>query len=279
MERDMAPHGILLAPYGRSRPIEFSRSHFYAQHLTRDELNAFLESENLQFDDWFSPRGDDPRGNEYQISGSRLPPAEFYRDQNRDELCNCDGLPQPETKAMMQNLFVTGCGRSGTSMVTGLFAKTGLFMGENLRAQRKSDPKGSLKYPQVNGLNERILLPYLPQPLEKDGVEYSADASRRTILGSRVPPEREIVAGGRDRPIRGAGFAHAVLLKDPRLAYTFRTGWLPVPAIIFICVFPASCVVESILREVRSQPYLHDFAVSIANFFESGNWFISASST
>lgn len=54
MERDMAPYGTLLVPYGRSRPIEFSRSHFYAQHLTRDELNAFLESENLQFDDWFS---------------------------------------------------------------------------------------------------------------------------------------------------------------------------------------------------------------------------------
>ena len=74
MERDMAPHGILLAPYGRSRPIEFSRSHFYAQHLTRDELNAFLESENLQFDDWFSPRGDNAGG-----TSSKYRAADYHR--------------------------------------------------------------------------------------------------------------------------------------------------------------------------------------------------------
>lgn len=56
MERYMAPFGTLLVPYGRSRPIDFSRSHFYAQHFTRDELNAFLEVENLQFDDCFAER-------------------------------------------------------------------------------------------------------------------------------------------------------------------------------------------------------------------------------
>jgi hypothetical protein len=53
MERGMAPYGILQVPYGRSRPIDFSRSHFYAQHLTRDELVAFLEVEHLKFADWF----------------------------------------------------------------------------------------------------------------------------------------------------------------------------------------------------------------------------------
>lgn len=53
MERDMAPHGILRVPYGRSRPIDFSLSHFYAQHMSRDELAAFLEAERLDFAEWF----------------------------------------------------------------------------------------------------------------------------------------------------------------------------------------------------------------------------------
>jgi hypothetical protein len=53
IERDMAPYGTLLVPYGRSRPIDFSRSHFYAQHFTRDELVAFSEAEQLKFADWF----------------------------------------------------------------------------------------------------------------------------------------------------------------------------------------------------------------------------------
>jgi hypothetical protein len=48
MERDMTPYGTLLVPYGRSRPIDFNRSHFYAQHMTRDELMAFLEAEHLK---------------------------------------------------------------------------------------------------------------------------------------------------------------------------------------------------------------------------------------
>jgi len=53
MERDFKPFGQVLIPYGRSRPIEFSRSHFYAQHLTKEELGQFLAAEGLRFGDWF----------------------------------------------------------------------------------------------------------------------------------------------------------------------------------------------------------------------------------
>ena len=35
--------GIIQIPFGRSRPIDFGRSHFYAQHLTDDELSSFLQ--------------------------------------------------------------------------------------------------------------------------------------------------------------------------------------------------------------------------------------------
>jgi hypothetical protein len=45
MERDYAPYELLAIPYGRSRPIDFTRSHFYAQHLTASELAEFCSLE------------------------------------------------------------------------------------------------------------------------------------------------------------------------------------------------------------------------------------------
>ncbi|MGD1037798.1 MAG: hypothetical protein ABR878_11510 [Roseiarcus sp.] len=43
MERRLAPFGILRIPFGRSRPIDFGLSHFYAQHLTENELSSALQ--------------------------------------------------------------------------------------------------------------------------------------------------------------------------------------------------------------------------------------------
>jgi hypothetical protein len=42
MHNRLAPVGFLRVPYGRSRPIDFEGSHFYAQHLDDDELQRFL---------------------------------------------------------------------------------------------------------------------------------------------------------------------------------------------------------------------------------------------
>jgi len=42
MHGRLATVGFLRVPYGRSRPIDFERSHFYAQHLNADELQRFL---------------------------------------------------------------------------------------------------------------------------------------------------------------------------------------------------------------------------------------------
>ena len=53
MERDMSPFATLRVPIGRSRPIDFLRTHYYVTCLTLDELRKFLESEGLQFEDWF----------------------------------------------------------------------------------------------------------------------------------------------------------------------------------------------------------------------------------
>jgi hypothetical protein len=52
MERDLPPFGIVAVPYGRSRPIDFSLSHFYAQHLSEEELRQFLLLEEVLPDNY-----------------------------------------------------------------------------------------------------------------------------------------------------------------------------------------------------------------------------------
>jgi hypothetical protein len=47
MERDFEPFDVIAVPYGRSRPIDFTRSHFYAQHLIAEELAAFCRIEGI----------------------------------------------------------------------------------------------------------------------------------------------------------------------------------------------------------------------------------------
>jgi hypothetical protein len=42
MRQQLAPFELVQVPYGRSRPIDFDRSHFYAEHLDDDELQRFL---------------------------------------------------------------------------------------------------------------------------------------------------------------------------------------------------------------------------------------------
>lgn len=45
--RDCAPFDVLAIPFGRSRPIRFDGPCYYAQHLTRQELQGFLDAERL----------------------------------------------------------------------------------------------------------------------------------------------------------------------------------------------------------------------------------------
>jgi hypothetical protein len=39
MRLELAPFDLLAIPYGRSRPLDITAPHFYAQHLTEQELN------------------------------------------------------------------------------------------------------------------------------------------------------------------------------------------------------------------------------------------------
>jgi hypothetical protein len=50
MDRDLKPYDFVQIPFGRSRPIDFSLNHFYAQHLDQNELEEFMGVEGLNWE-------------------------------------------------------------------------------------------------------------------------------------------------------------------------------------------------------------------------------------
>ena len=71
-------------------------------------------------------------------------------------------------------MIVLGCGRSGTSLVAGLLASAGYFMGPRLHPPREANPTGFFEGEVVKDVNEALLDPLV----EADG---------RTHRGSRWP--------------------------------------------------------------------------------------------
>ncbi len=71
-------------------------------------------------------------------------------------------------------MIVLGCGRSGTSLVAGLLASAGYFMGPRLHPPREANPTGFFEGEVVKDVNEALLDPLV----EADG---------RTHRGSRRP--------------------------------------------------------------------------------------------
>lgn len=171
----------------------------------------------------------------------------------------------------MVDLFITGAGRSGTSMVAGLFRATGAFMGERLVKPRISNPLGFFEDAEINGINEDILRPLLPQRTVHHGLPYGMDAPGRGQLWlARLPMEVEVEAGERERArIRAQVARSPFCFKDPRFCYTLESWRREAPRARMICVFrdPGE-VVASLFTEIQTAAYLRDFAISVSQAFE-----------
>jgi tetratricopeptide (TPR) repeat protein len=139
-----------------------------------------------------------------------------------------------------KNIIILGSGRSGTSMVAGLFARSGYFMGKNLYPGRDSNPKGFFEDSEINSINEDILS--LVQP----GWAHPGQQWLSCLPLSISFPKTTAL----DRRIQDIVRLEPFCLKDPRFSYTLPV-WRPfLKKTVCICVFrdPASTI-QSILKE------------------------------
>jgi hypothetical protein len=180
-------------------------------------------------------------------------------------------LAQNDRSSEPASLFILGSGRSGTSMVAGLFRDGPHFIFEQSYPPRDSNPLGFFEDREVNAINEDILRPLLPQRDRREGPAYGMDSpgdGQRWL--ARLPVDAQVVASENLRQrIRAAVGRRPFCFKDPRFCYTLDAWRNEAPAARFVCVFrhPAE-VVASMLKETRTAPYLRDLAFSVAQGFE-----------
>ena len=153
-----------------------------------------------------------------------------------------------------KRIFVVGAGRSGTSLLTGLFRKSGLFMGDNPYRARVANPLGFFEDREVNDINE-ALLAQLPCERFKQGQRWLASISTTNDLVVTPEIRRRILT------ILARG---PMCIKDPRFCYTLDRWIRELPhaeqyEVNCLCVFRhPSVVVTSVLKELETAPYLKD---------------------
>lgn len=182
---------------------------------------------------------------------------------------NADVLPADVPPAAVlpagacRRLFVLGAGRSGTSLLAGLFRRTGLFLGDSSYRPRPANPHGFFEDRQVNAINEALLAPLLPP----GGADVPGEGQRWLArLPTTARPQASAALEQRIQALYARGPS---CFKDPRFCYTLGVWRQLLPPAdrdeaAALCVFRHPAVVlASVLREVHSAPYLHSLAISV----------------
>ncbi len=165
----------------------------------------------------------------------------------------------------MKNILILGSGRSGTSMMAGLFSKSGYHMGEDLYKPRNTNPKGFFESREINFINEDIIKLSLPQRIKIwkwELLKHRPTTGQRWLaqmpLKTELKYTQDIVKRIKTE-VAKAPFCY----KDPRFSYTLPL-WKPyLKDTILLVVFrhPASTVV-SILKECQGMPYLSNLKIT-----------------
>lgn len=208
-----------------------------------------------------------PRSGPLCVSQSPFPPVALVAP------LAAEALPE----GACRRLFVLGAGRSGTSLLAGLFRRTGLFMGAAAYRSRDANPLGFYEDREVNAINEDLLAPLLPAaPHSGDrflpGWDQPSDGQRwlaRLPLTSAVGSTADM-----DERIQALYLQAATCFKDPRFCYTLPV-WrrlldeADLASTAFLCVFrPPAVVLSSVLREVGTAPYLRHLAISVDQVYD-----------
>jgi hypothetical protein len=163
----------------------------------------------------------------------------------------------------MRSCFIMGSGRSGTSLIAGVMANSGYYMGDNYIPPRESNPKGFFEDREINAINEylisRVVLNrpwFIPKPVKAWTFRDRPMDWQRWLaivpLNSVIPSPPNIIARI-NKVIQKKPYCY----KDPRFCYTLPV-WRPlVTDTIFICIFRSPPITAtSILKDCRDTPYL-----------------------
>ena len=198
------------------------------------------------------------------------PLPEILRWSRRDLCAKAPHGIAGAARLMPHDLFILGCGRSGTSLLAGLFGSAGYFQGTKFYQPRPSNPRGFFEDAEVNDINETILRPLLSEePLSGRAHSPNAPGPGQGWL-ARIPAAVEIPSSREVEDRIGAVVANRPFcLKDPRFCYTLHLWRAQAPAARMICVFrQPRVVVASILTEIAAMPYLRGFALGVEEAFE-----------
>ena len=159
---------------------------------------------------------------------------------------------------MPRDIFILGCGRSGTSLVAGLFRSAGYFQGSKFYRSRPSNPLGFFEDVETNNINEVLLEPLTPE---------ATSHGHRWL--ARIPTDSTITATpDTGRRIRDVLENRPFCLKDPRFCYTLHLWRQHAPLTRMICVFRnPRIVVASIMSEIASAPYLRNLRFTTVDAF------------
>jgi hypothetical protein len=170
----------------------------------------------------------------------------------------------------MKNVFITGSGRSGTSMLAGMFAKAGYFLGDRLYPSREANPKGFFEDEEINALNEEIITYSIGTAFgDQDAGRLLARYKRGHLWLARFPMEHDFVCSDEQRATIGSFVdRRPFCFKDPRFCFTLENWIAAVPDSLVLCMFrEPALAVESILKECRTAAYLFNFSTSVEELF------------
>lgn len=147
----------------------------------------------------------------------------------------------------MRNVLILGSGRSGTSMLAGVFAHAGWHVGADPYPARSSNPKGFFESKEINGVNE-----YLLALGEGDRLAPWQRWLAELPVDWRCPTD----ARAAER-IRRLTQRAPYCFKDPRFSYTLP-AWTPFTQdALRVCVFRHPlAVARSIVKECAQESYL-----------------------
>jgi glycosyltransferase involved in cell wall biosynthesis len=152
--RRLKPFSTIAIPFGRSRPLDFAAPHFYAQHLTAEELHAFLALES-------------------EPETARAPCAPRTAEQNWSDLIDGASVGYPAVR----ELLLTWRRRPD--------------LHRTMPLTTQADLDRLIKWALVSGVNEETTLAELASELAEATEERARSVAQ---TGARVPKTVHLVS-------------------------------------------------------------------------------------